>query len=41
VDEETGRSLLKLIDALDDNDDVQQVYANYEMSEAVLEKLTA
>jgi transcriptional/translational regulatory protein YebC/TACO1 len=33
--------LLKLIDALDDNDDVQQVYANYEMSEAVLEKLTA
>jgi YebC/PmpR family DNA-binding regulatory protein len=41
VDEETGRALLKLIDALDDNDDVQQVYANYEMSEAVLEKLTA
>ncbi len=41
VDEETGRSLLKLIDALDDHDDIQQVYANYEMSDAVMEKLAA
>jgi YebC/PmpR family DNA-binding regulatory protein len=41
VDEETARSLMKLIDALDDNDDVQQVYANYEMSDAVMEKLAA
>jgi len=41
VDEETGRSLMKLIDALDDHDDVQQVYANYEMSDAVMEKLAA
>lgn len=41
VDEETARSLMKLIDALDDHDDVQQVYANYEMSDAVMEKLAA
>lgn len=41
VDEETGRSLLKLMDALDDHDDVQQVYANYEMTDAVMEKLAA
>ncbi|MCC6919469.1 MAG: YebC/PmpR family DNA-binding transcriptional regulator [Alphaproteobacteria bacterium] len=41
VDEETGRTLMKLIDGLDDHDDVQQVYANYEMSDAVMEKLAA
>lgn len=41
VDEEIARSLMKLIDALDDHDDVQQVYANYEMSDAVMEKLAA
>lgn len=41
VDEENGRLLMKLIDALDDHDDIQQVYANYEMSDAVMEKLAA
>jgi YebC/PmpR family DNA-binding regulatory protein len=41
VDEETAGTLLKLIDALDDNDDVQNVYANYDLSDEVLEKLTA
>ena len=41
VDEQAGSTLFKLLDALDDNDDVQQVYANYEMSDALLEKLTA
>ena len=41
VDEETGRQLLKLLDAFDDHDDIQQVYANYEMSDAVMEKLAA
>jgi transcriptional/translational regulatory protein YebC/TACO1 len=29
--------LLKLIDALEDNDDVQEVYANFDISEEVLE----
>jgi len=33
--------LLKLLDALDDHDDVQNVYANYEMSDALMEKLSA
>lgn len=41
VDEENARMLMKLIDALDDHDDIQQVYANYEMSDAVMEKLAA
>ena len=29
------------LDALDDHDDVQNVYANYEMSDALMEKLSA
>ncbi len=30
-----------MLEALDDNDDVQQVYANFEMSDSVLEKMSA
>ena len=41
VDAEKGETLLKLLDALDDNDDVQQVYANFEMADSVLEKISA
>ena len=41
VDEETAEKLLKLIEALEDNDDVQNVYANYEISDEVFEKLSA
>ena len=41
VDEETARTLLKLLDALDDNDDVQGVTANFEMADDVLERLSA
>ncbi len=41
VDEEKGGKLLKLIDALEDSDDVQAVYANFEMSGEVMEKLSA
>jgi transcriptional/translational regulatory protein YebC/TACO1 len=33
--------MLKLIAALDDDDDVQAVYSNFEVSDAVMEKLTA
>ena len=32
---------MKLIDVLEDNDDVQNVYANFEVSEDVLAKLSA
>ena len=41
VSEEQGANLLKLLDVLDDHDDVQNVYANYEMSDALMEKLSA
>ncbi len=41
VNEETGQTLLKMLDALDDHDDVQRVYSNFDMPEALLEKLSA
>ncbi|PWR18109.1 YebC/PmpR family DNA-binding transcriptional regulator [Zavarzinia aquatilis] len=41
VDEETARSLLKMIDYLDDNDDVQNVYTNFEVSDEIMAKLSA
>ena len=41
VDEEKAASILKLVADLDDDDDVQNVYSNFEVSEAVLAKLTA
>ena len=39
VDEEKASTLLKLIDVLEDNDDVQSVFANFEISDEVLDKL--
>jgi YebC/PmpR family DNA-binding regulatory protein len=41
VDEEKATSVLKLIAALEEDDDVQNVYSNFEVSDAVLAKLTA
>lgn len=41
VDEEKAASLMKLIDVLEDNDDVQAVFANFEVSDEVLEKLAS
>ncbi len=41
LDEERGATVLKLIDALDDNDDVQAVYANFDLPDAVAERLGA
>jgi len=41
IDEEGGQKLLPMIDGLEDLDDVQQVYANFDMAEDVLQKLTA
>ena len=41
LDEDSARSVLKLIDALDDSDDVQNVYANFEIPEAVMQALSA
>ena len=39
VGEDDAGALFKLIDALDDDDDVQTVWGNYEVSDAVMEKL--
>ena len=39
VDDEAGEKILKLVDALEENDDVQTVYANFEISEALMAKL--
>jgi YebC/PmpR family DNA-binding regulatory protein len=36
-DETTARQIMRLIDALEDNDDVQDVYANFDIPERVLE----
>ncbi|MEP7452241.1 YebC/PmpR family DNA-binding transcriptional regulator [Phyllobacterium sp. SB3] len=41
VDEEKAQSVLRLIATLDDDDDVQNVYANFEVSDEVLAKLSA
>jgi transcriptional/translational regulatory protein YebC/TACO1 len=41
VEGDSADSLLKLIDALEDNDDVQVVSANFEISDETLAKLTA
>ncbi|WP_372424142.1 YebC/PmpR family DNA-binding transcriptional regulator [Salinarimonas chemoclinalis] len=41
VDDETGEKLMKLMETLEDHDDVQNVYANFELSEALMEKLSA
>ena len=41
VDEERAQSLMKLIDTLEDDDDVQNVYTNFEVSDEVMAKLSA
>jgi YebC/PmpR family DNA-binding regulatory protein len=41
LDETAATGLLKLIDALEDNDDVQTVEGNFDIPEDVLERLTA
>jgi YebC/PmpR family DNA-binding regulatory protein len=41
LDEDRARSLLKLLDVLEDNDDVQNVYANFDIPEAVMQVLSA
>ena len=39
IEEDEASSLLKLIDALDDNDDVGEIHANFEIDAEVLERL--
>jgi YebC/PmpR family DNA-binding regulatory protein len=41
IEGDAAESLIKLLDALDDHDDVQTVFANFEMSDATMANLTA
>src|SRR5215470_6412082 len=41
VGADTAESLLKLLDVLDDNDDIQTVAANFEVADDVMARLTA
>ena len=41
VGEEHAKALLKLIDVLEDNDDVQEVFSNFEISDALAQALSA
>ncbi|HEU4338549.1 MAG TPA: YebC/PmpR family DNA-binding transcriptional regulator [Planctomycetota bacterium] len=36
VDEEVGQKILRLMDGLDESDDVQKIYANFELPETLL-----
>lgn len=40
VDEKNAEQIIKLMDALDDIDDVQNVYANFDIPENVMERLS-
>ncbi len=40
-DEATARAVLRLVDLLDDHDDVQDVHANFDISDEILESVTA
>jgi YebC/PmpR family DNA-binding regulatory protein len=41
VDDEQGERLLKLIESLNEHDDVQNVYANFEVSDALVSRMSA
>jgi YebC/PmpR family DNA-binding regulatory protein len=41
LDDAKGEQMLELLNALEDSDDVQNVYANFEVSDAVLAKMSA
>jgi transcriptional/translational regulatory protein YebC/TACO1 len=41
LDLDSAQQLMKLMDALEDDDDVQRVTANFEVSDEIMEKLSA
>ena len=41
LDEERARAVMKLLDALEESDDVQNVYANFDIPESVMATLSA
>ncbi len=41
VDDVAGEKVLRLMESLDESDDVQNVYANFEVSDALVQKMSA
>ena len=41
IDDEQGEKLFRLIETLNEHDDVQSVYANFEVSDALIRRLSA
>jgi YebC/PmpR family DNA-binding regulatory protein len=41
ADESTAKAVVRLVEGLEDNDDVQDVYANFDIPEAVLEAVAS
>jgi transcriptional/translational regulatory protein YebC/TACO1 len=39
TDVDQAQKLLKLVDALEDNDDVQNVYSNFDIPDSILEEI--
>jgi len=39
LDEENAKKVFRLVEALEDSDDVQDVYANYSVSDDIMEKI--
>ena len=39
TDEEMAKKVMKLYEALEDNEDVQNIYANFEISDELMEKI--
>ena len=39
TDADDARKILRIMDALEDNDDVQDVYSNFDISEALMEQV--
>jgi transcriptional/translational regulatory protein YebC/TACO1 len=38
-DKEDARQILRIMDTLEDNDDVQDVYANFDIAESIMEEV--
>jgi transcriptional/translational regulatory protein YebC/TACO1 len=41
LEEKAAEQMLKLMEILDEHDDVQKVYANFDISDEVMEKVAA
>ena len=41
LDEETAKKVFRLLEALEDSDDVQNVFANFDVSDEIMEKIEA